>query len=123
MRRSAPATADFTGATLAGGRWNPIGTPKLYTGRYLSLACIEVPVHLDKGQLPRDYVWSSTELPETPEILRCENLSNVVVPGRGRFVGPRRQSSCCPGSLCRHPRRVQCPAQSQPHRLHEARVE
>ena len=59
MHRSARALGDYTGAMLAGGRWNPIGTPMLYTARHLSLACIEVLVHLDKSQLPRDYVSSS----------------------------------------------------------------
>jgi RES domain-containing protein len=41
----------------------------LYTAEHLSLACLEVLVHLDKGQLPRDYVWSKTELAETPKVL------------------------------------------------------
>jgi RES domain-containing protein len=54
---------------VAGGRWNPIGTPMLYTAEHLSLACLEVLVHLDKGQLPRDYVWSKAELPYMPELL------------------------------------------------------
>ncbi|MGH9830486.1 MAG: RES family NAD+ phosphorylase, partial [Blastocatellia bacterium] len=34
--------------------------------------------HLDKSQLPRDYVWSRTELPETPEFLRFENLNDIA---------------------------------------------
>jgi RES domain-containing protein len=52
MHRSARAAKDYTGAMLGGGRWNPIGTPMLYTAQHLSLACIEVLVHIDKGQLP-----------------------------------------------------------------------
>ena len=54
---------------MAGGRWNPIGIPMLYTAEHLSLACLEVLVHLEKGQLPRDYVWSKTELTDIPELL------------------------------------------------------
>jgi RES domain-containing protein len=49
MHRSARAAADYSGAMLVEGCWNPIGTPMLYTARRLSLACIEVLVHLDKG--------------------------------------------------------------------------
>ena len=46
----------------------------LYTAEHLSLACIEVLVHLDKNQLPRDYVWSAAELPETPFTLAMRSL-------------------------------------------------
>ncbi len=77
MHRSERAPGDYTGAMLAGGRWNPIGTPMLYTAENLSLACIEILVHLDKGQLPRDYVWSRTELAETPGFLQFENLNDI----------------------------------------------
>lgn len=68
MHRARRLAADYTGAMLAGGRWNPIGAPMLYTAVHLSLACLEVLVHLDKGQLPRDYVWSKAELVEDPEL-------------------------------------------------------
>jgi RES domain-containing protein len=78
MHRSARAAGDYAGATAAGGRWNPIGTPMLYTAQHLSLACIEVLVHLDKSQLPRDYVWSKTDLPAAPPILAFESVSSVV---------------------------------------------
>jgi RES domain-containing protein len=50
----------------------------LYTAQHLSLACIEVLVHLDKSQLPRDYVWSKTDLPAAPPILAFESVSSVV---------------------------------------------
>jgi len=78
MHRAARATGDYTGAMLAGGRWNPIGTPMLYAAQHLSLACIEVLVHLDKSQLPRDYVWSRTELPNAPGTLPFGNLNHVA---------------------------------------------
>jgi RES domain-containing protein len=54
---------------VAGGRWDPIGIPMLYTAEHLSLACLEVLVHLDKGQLPRDYVWSKAEISDAVGML------------------------------------------------------
>jgi len=47
-------------------------------GANLSLARIEILVHLDKGQLPRDYVWSATELAETPELLTFQDLRDIA---------------------------------------------
>ncbi len=56
----------------------------LYTAQHLSLACLEILVNLDKKQLPHDYVWSTTELSETPTLLPFENLNSV---GSCRAVG------------------------------------
>jgi RES domain-containing protein len=78
MHRAVRAAGDYTGAMLAGGRWNPIGTPMLYAAQHLSLACVEVLVHLDKSQLPAHYVWSRTELPETPGTLPFCDLNRIV---------------------------------------------
>ncbi len=52
----------------------------LYTAQHLCLACIEVLVHVDKSQLPRDYVWSRTELPAAPMILAFESARCVQQP-------------------------------------------
>jgi RES domain-containing protein len=78
MHRSARAAKDYTGAMLGGGRWNPIGTPMLYAAQHLSLACIEVLVHIDKGQLPRDYVWSKSELSSPMGLLSFDDLNHVA---------------------------------------------
>jgi RES domain-containing protein len=69
--------ADYTGAMLAGGRWNSIGSPMLYAAQNLSLACLEVLVHLDKRQLPSEYVWSTSDLPELPAPLSFAELNEV----------------------------------------------
>lgn len=77
MHRAARLAGDYIGAMLAGGRWNPIGTPMLYTAQHLSLACLEILVHLDKNQLPRDYVWSKVDLRYRPGFLEVTRLQDV----------------------------------------------
>ena len=58
----------------------------LYTAQHLSLACVEMLVHLDKSQVPIGYVWSGTELPLNPGFLRFESLSHVAAcQGAGRM--------------------------------------
>lgn len=50
--------ADVTGegARLYGGRHNPPGIPAVYAAASISLAILEVLVHLDKSEAPKDYV-------------------------------------------------------------------
>ena len=42
---------DGEGARLAGGRWNKIGVPLIYTADSLALAALEIMVHLPKSEL------------------------------------------------------------------------
>jgi RES domain-containing protein len=54
--RIAKQTYQFTGssgegARIYGGRWNPIGIPAIYTAESLSLATLEIIVHLEREQL------------------------------------------------------------------------
>lgn len=44
------------GAKQTGGRWNRKGLATLYTAEHASLAVVEVLVHLDRTELPEDYV-------------------------------------------------------------------
>jgi RES domain-containing protein len=54
VKRSRAATAlDGEGARRAGGRWNPPGTRMVYAASSLSLATLEVMVHLEDYQLLR----------------------------------------------------------------------
>jgi RES domain-containing protein len=50
--------ADLTGegARLYGGRFNPPGIPAVYSSESISLALLEILVHLDKSEVPADYV-------------------------------------------------------------------
>lgn len=77
IHRADRAAEDFTGAMLAGGRWNATGVPMLYAAQHLSLACLEILVHLDRTQIPSDYAWSSTDLPRELEILRVDSPHDV----------------------------------------------
>ena len=42
---------DGEGARIAGGRWNKIGTPMIYTADSLALAALETVIHLPKSNL------------------------------------------------------------------------
>jgi hypothetical protein len=49
----------------------------LYAAQTLSLACLEVLVHLDKRQLPQQYVWSETNLEQEPAALQFSDIGRV----------------------------------------------
>ncbi|MSV30890.1 MAG: RES domain-containing protein [Bryobacterales bacterium] len=44
------------GARRTGGRWNRKGISALYTAEHASLAVVEVLVHLDRTEIPSDFV-------------------------------------------------------------------
>ena len=52
------------GARRFGGRWNSRGVPMVYSSTSLSLAAIELFIHLEPGLAPDDLVYVSAELPE-----------------------------------------------------------
>jgi RES domain-containing protein len=52
------------GARLYGGRWNHAGTPLVYTSETLSLAALELFVHLDGDIAPDHLAARGAELPE-----------------------------------------------------------
>lgn len=52
---SAGPTFDGEGARLFAGRWNHEGIPLIYTSEHLSLAAVELLVHLDLRHLRRTY--------------------------------------------------------------------
>lgn len=63
------AHLDGKGAEFKGGRWNSPGQPVVYTSAHLSLALLEVLVHLevDFEDLPDDYVSVEIDIAENVE--------------------------------------------------------
>ncbi len=57
------ARFDGEGARLYGGRWNHPGIPLVYTSSSLSLAALELFVHVDMDLLPEDLVSVRAEIP------------------------------------------------------------
>jgi RES domain-containing protein len=50
------------GARILGGRWNSVGVPVVYTSLSLSLAVLEVFVHMTASAEPEDYVYVAADL-------------------------------------------------------------
>ncbi len=61
------------GARKRGGRWNSIGVPLVYASAHLSLAVLEVLVHLESDDLPDNLVATRLEIPGD-NVERLEDL-------------------------------------------------
>jgi len=60
-----PSALSGEGARLYGGRWNSVGTAMIYTSSSLSLATLEVLVHLEDPQVfSRHFAWLEVLIPE-----------------------------------------------------------
>lgn len=59
------ATLNGRGAEMYGGRWNNKGRPVVYAASSVSLAMVEVLVHLPSHLIPSDYVLMKIEVPES----------------------------------------------------------
>ena len=57
-----------TGAKLNGGRWNSKGRAALYAAEHISLAKLEVAVHLDLDIIPDSYCLIEIEFPDRLKI-------------------------------------------------------
>jgi RES domain-containing protein len=67
LHRRHRAADDYQGSLIQPNRWNPAGVPMLYCSSALSLACLEVLVHVAAAEIPPDYVYSSAELKSVAE--------------------------------------------------------
>ena len=63
LAREAYRELDGEGARLYGGRWNSTGRAVVYTSATLSLAALELLVHVDPEELPDDLVALGIEVP------------------------------------------------------------
>ncbi len=79
-RRDPAAAFDGEGARLYGGRWNRVGTPLVYASEHLSLAVLELFVHLDPEDAPRHLYRFRVELPDDA----VERLPRARLPRRWR---------------------------------------
>lgn len=70
---------DGEGARRYGGRWNHTGTSIVYTSGSLSLAVLELFVHVDINTAPGDLVAIQVDIPDTLtiETVKIESLPRV----------------------------------------------
>jgi RES domain-containing protein len=73
-QRHAATAFSGEGARLAFGRWNSLGVPMVYASLSLSLAVLEVFVHLDPEDEPDDLVSIMAEVPKDERFLEQEKM-------------------------------------------------
>ena len=83
LARAVYPALDGEGARLNGGRWNEPSTPIVYTAGSLSLAALDVLLHLNPDRLPDDLVAYGIALPT--ESLQARRVEMTELPdGRDR---------------------------------------
>jgi RES domain-containing protein len=83
--------ADLTGrgAQMYGGRCNPPGIPAVYTSQSIALAVLEILVHVDKSEVPNDYVVMAIRLAGR----RISRPRDTSLAGMNHFTMDRFRSS------------------------------
>ena len=80
-----------TGSKLFGGRWNSVGLNAIYTTENISLAILEVLVHIKKYKRPSDYHLLAINIPDSikPVIISTEKLKKNWKddPAYSQFMG------------------------------------
>ena len=80
---------DGEGARPAGGRWTSAGTPLVYTSAHLSLAALELLVHVDPDELPDDLVALEIEAPDdmsAESVARRSAITCTLAPAAKSWV-------------------------------------
>ncbi len=76
---------DGEGARLSGGRWNPRGTPVIYTSSSLSLAALEMLVHVDLEDFPTEMVSFAVRIADS---VKSEGVEVASLPSNWRATPP-----------------------------------
>jgi RES domain-containing protein len=123
--RHAGTAFDGEGAGLYGGRWNSPGTRMVYTSSTISLAVLEVLVHLQEASLLSSYSLLSVSFDDA----FVERLDHSMLPNGWRIYPPpsdlqrigddwvRSQISVALEVPCYYRAREQLPLEPHPPRL------
>ena len=76
-KRHVPSAFDGVGAEQVGGRWNHKGHRMVYTSSTLSLASLELFVHLEPNSMPGDLVSACATIPDAASV---EELTTADLP-------------------------------------------
>jgi RES domain-containing protein len=76
--RHASTAFSGEGARLFSARWNPVGVPVVYAATSLSLAAIEIFVHLEMEETPVDLVSIVADLPIDEAF--CARIDPLTLP-------------------------------------------
>jgi RES domain-containing protein len=87
--RHAGSAFDGEGARRYGGRWNARGTPVVYLGGTLSLAALEVFVHLTTADARIAFVAIGVRVPDNASV---ESIDVAALPGNWREEPPPEQT-------------------------------
>ena len=77
------------GARIYGGRFNPPGIPAVYSSQSIALALLEVFVHIDKSEVPLDYVVMAIHF----EGRRAHRPPAAVLPGIIQYTAANFRNS------------------------------
>jgi RES domain-containing protein len=81
------------GARLYGGRWNPKGTPCVYTASSISLAILEISVNTSLDDIPRALSLTTIRIPDDILEVKIDDLpgnwSQYPAPSSTREFGGR----------------------------------
>jgi RES domain-containing protein len=81
------------GARLHGGRWNPKGTPCVYTASSISLAILEISVNTSLDDIPRALSLTTIRIPDDVFEVKIDDLpgnwSQYPAPSSTREFGGR----------------------------------
>jgi RES domain-containing protein len=81
LARAPYAALDGEGGRRASARWHTRGRPIVYTASHLSLAVLELLVHIDPGEIPTDLVALTIDVPDD---IRVETLDVGSLPADWR---------------------------------------